>query len=74
MKWLVLILPFLMGCAAIQEQGEAQQDRELANNRAEVTHAVRELCQQIRAATLEELFPGPALFEWHSFCEYRTTK
>lgn len=66
---LVLILPFLVGCAAFQEQGEAQQDAELANNKAEVEHAEREICTQIRAGTVMDAYKDD-LPRWHSFCGY----
>ena len=67
---LLLILPLLSGCAAFQGEREAQQNLELANNRAEVKHSLREICTQIRAATLKEMFPEHRLIEWHSFCDY----
>ncbi len=58
------------GCAAVIERGTAHQDRELANNLAEVEYCHREICKQIRAETLDTYFkndiPG-----WHAFCGFQ---
>ena len=66
LPWCLLIV-FLPGCAQIAERGTAHQDREIANNMAEVEYAHRELCRQIRAETLATYF-GDDLPGWHSFC------
>ena len=70
MKKLILIVPLLLsGCAIFQEPGAKQQDAELNNNKAEVEHAQREICKQIRAAVLADVY-GDDLAGWHSFCRY----
>ncbi len=67
MKRLLILLPLLTGCAQFSEMRTEQQDRELANNMAEVGYCHREVCRQIRAETLNTYFSND-LAGWHSFC------
>lgn len=69
MKRLLIVLPLLTGCAQFHQAGTAIQAAELRNNRAEVIHAEAELCQQIRAGVLMDVYADD-LPRWHSFCEY----
>ena len=69
MKRLLLTIPLLTGCAVLEEQGERQHAAELANNRAEVEYAERQICEQIRAAVLLEKYEKTFQL-WAHFCGY----
>ncbi len=53
----------------LEEQGERQHAAELANNRAEVEYAERQICEQIRAAVLLEKYEKTFQL-WAHFCGY----
>ena len=67
MKKLLLIVPFLTGCAMTAEQSSEWQNTKLENNAANYQKCKRQVCELSYTETLK-MFEGDDLTAWELFC------
>ena len=67
MKKLLLIVPFLTGCAMTAEQSSEWMDTKLENNAAHYVKSKRQICEMSYTETVK-LIEGDDLTAWEMYC------
>lgn len=67
MKRILLLIPFLTGCAMTAEQSQEWQNTKLENNAANYQKSKRQICELSYTETVK-MFEGDDLTPWDLFC------